>query len=141
MVQIADLLLYPVAKGGYDPSYKPYVDLMKAGRLIDAHLSAENRPNLGIKYSCFKSKRSLRTLIRFGQRLALTPERCSTCKLVHVRLFYKFFPNKRRSQPAERTNERSGRGDMSRAETLRRADSGCDSSFKHRWYALATAQS
>lgn len=35
-------------------------------------------------------KRSLRTLIRFGQRLALTPERCSTGKVVHVKLFCKF---------------------------------------------------
>jgi len=49
--------------------------------------------------------------------------------------------DRRRSQPAGGTHQRSGRGDMSRAETLRRADSGCDSSFKHRWYALATAES
>jgi len=54
MMQVADLMLYPMAKGGYDPSYKPYVDLMKAGKLIDAHLPEEDRPNLGIKYSCFK---------------------------------------------------------------------------------------
>ncbi|MBW9054422.1 DUF3800 domain-containing protein [Rhizobium mesosinicum] len=54
MLQIADLMLYPMAKGGYDPTYKPYVDLMQAGKLIDALLREEDRPNLGIKYSCFK---------------------------------------------------------------------------------------
>lgn len=54
MMQVADLMLYPMAKGGYDPTYKPYVNLMNAGKLIDAHLPEEDRPNLGIKYSCFK---------------------------------------------------------------------------------------
>lgn len=53
MLQIADLMLYPMAKGGYDPTYKPYVDLMAAGKLIDALLAPEDRPLLGIKYSCF----------------------------------------------------------------------------------------
>ena len=37
----------------YDASYKPYLALMKAGRLIDSVVSSENRPLLGIKYSCF----------------------------------------------------------------------------------------
>lgn len=53
MLQIADLYLYPMAKAGYDASYKPHLALMKAGRLIDSVLSSENRPLLGIKYSCF----------------------------------------------------------------------------------------
>lgn len=53
LLQIADLMLYPMAKGGYDPTYKPYVDLMAAGKLIDALLPPTDRPNLGIKYSCF----------------------------------------------------------------------------------------
>ena len=53
MLQIADLYLYPMAKAGYDASYKPYLALMRAGRLIDAVLSSEDRPLLGIKYSCF----------------------------------------------------------------------------------------
>lgn len=53
MIQLADLMLYPMAKGGYDPAYRPYVDLMAAGRLIDAQLRPQDRPLLGIKYSCF----------------------------------------------------------------------------------------
>lgn len=53
MLQIADLMLYPMAKGGYDPTYKPYVDLMAAGKLIDALLPPQDRASLGIKYSCF----------------------------------------------------------------------------------------
>jgi hypothetical protein len=53
MVQIADLALYPMAKGGYDPSYRPYKKLMEHGKLIDAVLKPEDRPSQGIKYSCF----------------------------------------------------------------------------------------
>ncbi len=53
MLQIADLYLYPMAKAGYDASYKPYLALMRAGRLIDKALPPEDRPLLGIKYSCF----------------------------------------------------------------------------------------
>ena len=53
MLQIADLYLYPIAKGGYDPTYRPYVELMEAGRLIDAKFNEADRPLLGIKYSCF----------------------------------------------------------------------------------------
>ncbi|MGP4686728.1 DUF3800 domain-containing protein [Agrobacterium pusense] len=53
MLQIADLMLYPMAKGGYEPTYKPYVDLIAAGKLIDALLPAPERSGLGIKYSCF----------------------------------------------------------------------------------------
>ena len=53
MLQIADLYLYPMAKAGYDANYKPYLAMMKAGRLIDSVLPAEDRPLLGIKYSCF----------------------------------------------------------------------------------------
>ena len=53
MLQIAGLYLYPMAKAGYDANYKPYLALMKAGRLIDSVLPAKDRPLLGIKYSCF----------------------------------------------------------------------------------------
>jgi len=53
MVQIADLLLYPVAKGGYDPTYRPYRALIGSKRLIDAILPVTDRSTLGIKYSCF----------------------------------------------------------------------------------------
>ncbi|MCQ1775808.1 hypothetical protein NOJ05_01170 [Neorhizobium galegae] len=47
-------MLYPMAKAGYDPTYRPYVQLMKAGRLIDAQLEPEDQALLEIKYSCFK---------------------------------------------------------------------------------------
>jgi hypothetical protein len=53
MIQIADLVLYPMAKGGYDPGYRPYKKLMANGKLIDALLDPEERLTLGIKYSCF----------------------------------------------------------------------------------------
>lgn len=53
MIQIADLVLYPMAKAGYDPTYRPYVALMDNGKLIDAVLPPADRPILGIKYSCF----------------------------------------------------------------------------------------
>ncbi len=53
MLQIADLYFYPMAKAGYNADYKPYLASMRTGRLIDAILSSENRPLLGIKYSCF----------------------------------------------------------------------------------------
>jgi hypothetical protein len=54
LVQLADLYLYPMARGGYQPDYKPYADLRAAKKLIDDHLDAESVPHLGIKYSCFE---------------------------------------------------------------------------------------
>lgn len=53
MLQVADLLLYPMAKGGYDAAYRPYSKLREAGKLIDCHLTTAQIPQLGIKYSCF----------------------------------------------------------------------------------------
>lgn len=53
MIQIADLVLYPIAKGGYNPEYRPYVKLMDGGKLIDSCLNEEERNRIGIKYSCF----------------------------------------------------------------------------------------
>ena len=53
MLQIADLYLFPMAKAGYESNYKPYIALLEADRLIDAHLPRDDRPLLGIKYSCF----------------------------------------------------------------------------------------
>lgn len=54
---MADLYLYPMVKGGYEPAYGPYRKLLAANRLIDAMLSEAERPTLGIKYSCFDRKR------------------------------------------------------------------------------------
>jgi hypothetical protein len=57
MMQVADLVLYPMVKGGYDRSYRPYARLMEAARIIDAELQSEERPNLGVKYGCFDRKK------------------------------------------------------------------------------------
>lgn len=53
MAQIADLYAYPIARGGYDPEYVPYSMLARDKRLLDSHLTKEEIPHLGIKYSCF----------------------------------------------------------------------------------------
>jgi hypothetical protein len=50
--QIADLLLYPLVKGKYDPSYRPYQLLKSSGKIIDDGL-AGGQLNLGVKYYCF----------------------------------------------------------------------------------------
>lgn len=53
MMQIADLVLYPMCKAGYDPDYGPYRQLFTHGKVIDALLTDADRPSGGIKYSCF----------------------------------------------------------------------------------------
>ena len=53
LVQIADLYLYPMVKGGYVDGYPPYDQLVAANRIIDAQLAEEFRAALGVKYSCF----------------------------------------------------------------------------------------
>lgn len=55
MAQLADLYLYPMARGGYQPGYLPYTMLMENNKVIDAVISDEDRPHLGIKYSCFEN--------------------------------------------------------------------------------------
>jgi hypothetical protein len=58
MIQFSDLILYPMAKGGYDPRYPPYEKLTRAGLLVDCHIKVAERPSCGIKYSCFDQKRN-----------------------------------------------------------------------------------
>jgi hypothetical protein len=53
MMQLADLVLYPIAKAGYDPAYAPYRMLLENAKIIDALLSDGERGALGVKYSCF----------------------------------------------------------------------------------------
>ncbi|MDR4483188.1 MAG: DUF3800 domain-containing protein [Nitrospirales bacterium] len=53
MLQIADLVLYPIAKGGYDRNYKPYKELLEGGKLIDKFFAEDHLLFRGIKYSCF----------------------------------------------------------------------------------------
>jgi hypothetical protein len=55
IMQLADLYLYPICRGGYNKHYLPYELLCQHGRLIDQHLDAADVGRLGIKYSCFDS--------------------------------------------------------------------------------------
>jgi len=52
LMQIADLVLWPVCKGGYHASHRPYVALRDHGKLLDSLCTAGNGL-LGVKYSCF----------------------------------------------------------------------------------------
>lgn len=52
-LQIADLYLYAMVKGGYDDKYLPYRVLMERGKLVDAIIPPEKVVTHGIKYSCF----------------------------------------------------------------------------------------
>jgi hypothetical protein len=51
--QVADLLVYALAKGRYAPDYTPFRLLRTSGRIIDAVLSGEDARLLGVKYYCF----------------------------------------------------------------------------------------
>ncbi|NJK31880.1 MAG: DUF3800 domain-containing protein [Deltaproteobacteria bacterium] len=53
MMQIADLYLYPMCKGGYDQTYRPYSALVESRKLLDHHVS--DPAALGIKYYCFEN--------------------------------------------------------------------------------------
>jgi len=57
LLQIADTYLYPMVKGGYDKNYFPYQVLLSKNKLIDSLISPNDVVNLGIKYSCFDSRR------------------------------------------------------------------------------------
>lgn len=58
MVQLADLVLYAMARGGYHPDYPPYQSLRERGKIMDALLPPEEIPSLGVKYSCFDTTRA-----------------------------------------------------------------------------------
>lgn len=51
-MQLADLMLWPICKGGYSTEDRVYKMLVERGRLLDAHCTQENGLE-GIKYSCF----------------------------------------------------------------------------------------
>ena len=53
LMQIADVLLWPMCIGGYDPNNRSYVALKAAGTLIDCKLAPDEVPHRGIKYSCW----------------------------------------------------------------------------------------
>ena len=52
-LQVADLILYPLARSGYDPDYFPYRTLKESGKLIDCLVPEDEVAIRGIKYSCF----------------------------------------------------------------------------------------
>lgn len=58
MVQLADLVLYTMARGGYYPDYPPFQALHAGGRIIDAYLKAEEIATRGVKYSCFDTTKA-----------------------------------------------------------------------------------
>jgi hypothetical protein len=51
-MQVADLALWPVCKGRYQPDNLSLIALTQSGKLLDARCTTENGL-LGIKYSCF----------------------------------------------------------------------------------------
>lgn len=52
LMQLADLLLWPVCQGGYNKDHRAYAELVRAGKLLDVRCTEENGL-FGIKYSCF----------------------------------------------------------------------------------------
>ena len=54
IMQIADLYLWPICIGGYDPENRPYKRLLSDNKLIDCFMNKEEREFLGIKYSCWE---------------------------------------------------------------------------------------
>lgn len=52
-MQLADIFLYPLCRGGYEPTYRPLVALREGGKLIDSALPREQVEHWGVKYSCF----------------------------------------------------------------------------------------
>jgi hypothetical protein len=54
MVQIADLLLWPMAIAGYNADYRPYTELERAGKFIECQLPARLWAERASKYSCFE---------------------------------------------------------------------------------------
>lgn len=53
LIQLADLVLYPISKKGFVDDYPPYTELENANMLIDQHIPADLIEEMGIKYSCF----------------------------------------------------------------------------------------
>lgn len=55
LMQIADLVLWPLCRSGYDTSERSYVRLKDAGKLVEVLCTEENGLQ-GTKYSCFDAK-------------------------------------------------------------------------------------
>jgi hypothetical protein len=54
-MQIADLLLFPICKSGYESNYRPYKMLEENNKLINQNVDKSKLEELGIKYSCFEN--------------------------------------------------------------------------------------
>lgn len=54
MAQLADLFLWPICIGGYHKENRTYSRLISDNKLIDCVISEEEKPSLGIKYSCWE---------------------------------------------------------------------------------------
>ncbi|MBC8070093.1 MAG: DUF3800 domain-containing protein [Deltaproteobacteria bacterium] len=54
LMQLADLCLWPICRGAYDPGNRPYKALSDAGTLINCRLDPADIEMLGIKRSCFE---------------------------------------------------------------------------------------
>jgi hypothetical protein len=52
LMQVADIVLWPICRGGYDPENRSFRSLQAAGKLLDAHCDAESGLQ-GIKMFCF----------------------------------------------------------------------------------------
>jgi len=53
LMQIADLTLYPLVRGAYDPDYLPYQHLVKNEKILVIPNGKDDEVISGIKYSCF----------------------------------------------------------------------------------------
>lgn len=53
IMQLADLMLYPLCRGRYDPEYRPYVNMIKSKKIIDCIIPKDRIGIEGVKYSCF----------------------------------------------------------------------------------------
>jgi hypothetical protein len=56
MAQLADLFLWPICMGGYNPNNRPYARLMGDGKLIECNVAEEDWPMLATKYYCFDAQ-------------------------------------------------------------------------------------
>lgn len=57
LMQFADLFLWPMCMGGYNPEVRPYKRLLGDGKLIDCVVAKDDVSKLGIKYYCFDNKK------------------------------------------------------------------------------------
>lgn len=64
LMQLADLCLWPMCIGGYDPANRAYVALRQARTLIDARLAPADVATRGIKYSCWDLRDAEKTEAR-----------------------------------------------------------------------------